>query len=60
MSKEIKQHTKTKSMVMNERDINIFQRALNECFDIDSKMSIKDAVIASEEYLINECPVDKY
>ena len=47
-------------MVMNERDINIFQRALNECFDIDSKMSIKDAVIASEEYLINECPVDKY
>ena len=36
------------------------QRALNECFDIDRKMSIEDAVIASEEYLIDECPVDKY
>lgn len=47
-------------MVMNERDINILQRALNECFDIDRKMSIEDAVIASEEYLIDECSVDKY
>lgn len=47
-------------MIMNERDINILQRALNECFDIDSKMFIEDAVIAAEEYLTEECPVDKY
>ena len=45
---------------MNERDINILRRALNECFDIDRKMSIEDAVVESEEYLIDECPVDKY
>ena len=45
-------------MIMNERDINILQRALNECFDIDRKMSIEDAVIAAVEYLTEECPIE--
>ena len=47
-------------VMINERHINILQRALNECFEVDESMTIEDAVIAAEEYLTEECPVDKY
>lgn len=46
--------------MINERHINILQRALNECFEVDESMTIEDAVIAAEEYLTEECSVDKY